>query len=67
MPVAIIQDKQFYKNIISIIKELMMNEIEIALFTLYIDDLGWTFKGVHYLVHILFTGILTKVFLYNNI
>ena len=45
----------------------MMNEIEITLFTMYIDDLGWSFPGIHYLVHILFTGILTKVFLYNNI
>ena len=45
----------------------MMNEIEITLFTMYIDDLGWSFPGIHYLVHILFTALLTKHHCNKNI
>ena len=44
-----------------------MNEIEITLFTMYIDDLGWSFPGIHYLVHILFTALLTKHHCNKNI
>lgn len=66
IPKDLIQDKQIYKNFINIIKDLMMNEIEITLFTMYIDDIGWVFPGIHYLVHILFTGLLTKVFCFIN-
>ena len=60
IPEHIIQEKQIFKNIINIVKELMMNEIEITLMSKYIDDIGWTFPELHHLVHILFVALFTK-------
>jgi hypothetical protein len=51
-------NRNIHKELISITKQLMMNEFEITLFTLLIDEYGWVDDKEP--DHLLFIGILTK-------
>ena len=51
-------NRNIHKELISITKQLMMNEFEITLFTLLIDEYGWVDDREP--DHLLFIGILTK-------
>ena len=60
LPVHLRTEKNLHKELISIVKQLMMNEFEITLFTLNIDDIGWEIPTLNFSLHLLFIGILTK-------
>ena len=51
-------NKNIHKELMSITKQLMMNEFEITLFALLIDEYGWVDDKEP--DHLLFIGILTK-------
>ena len=50
-----------FKQLINIVKQLMMNEYEIILFTLYIDELGWENAEFQICENLFYVGILTKL------
>ena len=59
-PEEYIKELNFPKKIITIIKNLMMNEFEISIFTLCIDKYGWSNSELDYENYLLFLGIYTK-------
>ena len=60
LPSNLRTEKNLHKELISIVKQLMMNEFEITLFTLNIDDIGWEMPSLDFSLHLLFVGLLTK-------
>lgn len=62
IPSKIKNEINISKEILSIIKDLLMNEIEIALFTLNLDHIGWDNKEYKPKLHWLYIGLLTKVY-----
>lgn len=61
LPSHLQKSQDFLQELLSIIRELMMNEFEIALYTMYIDEIGWEKKDFKTKLHLLCIGILTKV------
>ena len=55
-------EQDFTKNMIELLKHLMMNEIEIAYFTLLIDLLGWEHEKIEHWIYFSILGILSKKF-----
>ena len=53
-------NSNLHKLLIKIVKDLLMNEIEIALYSLYIDFLDWVRDGYDFSVHLFFIGLHTK-------
>ena len=54
------KEQYFIKNMIGLLKHLMMNEIEIAYFTLLIDILGWENNKIEHWIYLSILGIITK-------
>jgi hypothetical protein len=52
--------QKFLINLIQIIKKLMMNEIEITLFTLNIDSYDWKNNNLNHELCLFFLGLYTK-------
>ena len=52
-----------HKILISIVKQLMMNEFEIVYFSIYLDKMGWTTEGYQLDDNLLITGLSVKVIL----
>ena len=52
--------QKFFINLIQIIQKLMMNEIEISIFTLNIDRYDWENNGLNHELCLLFLGLYTK-------
>ena len=50
-----------HKILINIVKTLLMNELEIVYFSLYLDKMGWTTEGYQLDENLLITGISVKV------
>ena len=53
-------EHDFISNIISLIKHLMMNEIEVAYFTILIDKIGWQHEKLDHWVYFAILGIISK-------
>ena len=53
-------EEDFLNNIIKLLKYLMMNEIEVAYFTLLIDKLGWKYEKIELWIYLTILGIITK-------
>ena len=52
--------KKFLMNIIQIIKILMMNEIEISVYTITIEQYNWNNNYINYELSLIFLGLYTK-------
>jgi hypothetical protein len=50
-----------HKMLINIVKQLMMSELEIVYFSLYLDKMGWTTDNYSVDDNLLITGISVKV------
>ena len=50
-----------HKIILNIVKSLMMNELEIVYFSLYLDKMGWTTQGFQVDENLLLTAFSVKV------
>ena len=61
LPEEFKNEANFQKEFIYIIQQLMFNEIEIALFTLNIDYIGWKDLKYNYKMHLIFIGLKTKM------
>lgn len=61
LPSHLKKSQSLFKELLNIIRELMMNEFEISLYTMYIDDIGWEKNDCKTNLHLLCIGILTKV------
>lgn len=61
LPTHLKNELNIHKELLNIVKELMMNEFEIILFTMYIDDIGWEKKDYKAKLHLLCIAILAKV------
>ena len=61
LPEEFKNEANFQKEFIYIIQQLMFNEIEIALFTLNIDYIGWRDSNFNYKIHLIFIGLKTKM------
>ena len=53
-------EPNFFNNFIHLIKELNINEIELAYMTLLLDKLGWTFNNMDHWTYFYLLGIHTK-------
>ena len=53
-------EQDFNYNMINLLKYLMMNEIEVAYFTLLIDKLGWKYEKIDHWIYFTILGIITK-------
>lgn len=53
-------EPNFMNKLIHIIKELYMNEIEVAYFTLLLDKLGWKFPNYDHWIYFYLLGIYCK-------
>ena len=53
-------EQDFNYNMINLLKYLMMNEIEVAYFTLLIDKLGWKYEKIDNWIYLTILGIITK-------
>ena len=54
------KEQDFIYNMIRLLKNLMMNEIEVAYFTLLIDKLGWANENIEHWIYFTILGIITK-------
>ena len=50
-----------HKILFGIVKTLLMNELEIVYFSIYLDKMGWTTEGYQLDENLLITGISVKV------
>lgn len=53
-------EQDFEYNMIKLLKHLMLNEIEVAYFTLLIDQLGWKHDKIDHWIYFSILGIITK-------
>ena len=53
-------EPNFTYNMISLFKYLLMNEIEVALFTILIDNIGWKYEYIDHWLYFNMLAILTK-------
>lgn len=54
-------EQNFIYNLISLLKHLMMNEIEVSYFTLLLDNLGWKSEQINEIwLYSTFLGKITK-------
>ena len=53
-------EHNFTYNMINLFKNLLMNEIEVAFFTILIDKIGWNYKYIDHWLYFHILGILTK-------
>ena len=63
LPEEFKNEANFQKEFIYIIQQLMFNEIEISLFTLFIDYIGWKDENYNHKIHLIFIGLKTKILL----
>lgn len=60
IPLVLKNEPNFINKIISLIKHLLMNEFEVAAFTLVIDYMGWSYQTLDHWLYLCFLGIFTK-------
>ena len=53
-------EQNFIYNLICLLKKLMMNEIEVAYFTLLLDKLGFKYENIDLWIYLTVLGIITK-------
>ena len=61
LPPSLRTNFALHKILFGIMKTLMMNELEIVYFSLYLDKMGWTTEGYQLDENLLITGISVKV------
>ncbi len=66
LPNNIKRTQKFLINLVQIVKKLMMNEIEVTLFTLNIDNYDWKNNTFNHELSLLFLGLYTKQITNNN-
>ena len=66
LPYNLKKTQKFLINIVQIIKKLMMNEIEVTLFTLNIDHYDWRNNNFNPELSLLFLGLYTKQITNND-
>ena len=66
LPYNLKKAQKFFINLIQIIKKLMMNEIEVTLFTLNIDHYDWRNNNFNPELSLLFLGLYTKQITNND-
>ena len=60
------KEPNFINKFITLIKELCLNEIEVAYLTLLLDKLGWKFEGINPWYYFYSLGVYTKKNLTNE-
>jgi hypothetical protein len=53
-------ENEFISNIVNLLKHLLMNEIEVAYFTVLIDKIGWKYEKLEHWVYFAILGIISK-------
>ncbi len=61
LPAQIRNNFALHKIILNIVKTLLMNELEIVYFSLYLDKMGWITEGFQLDDNLLLTGFSVKV------
>ena len=62
MPLKYQKEANFLYKFINLLKHLLMNEFEIAYFTLLLDKIGWKWLNVDHWTYFCILGIFTKKF-----
>lgn len=60
-PVQLRNNYALHKFLYNTVKTLLMNELEIVYFSIFLDNLGWTTKEFDLEENLLMTGISVKV------
>ena len=53
-------EPNFTYNMVSLFKHLLMNEIEVAYFTILLDNIGWKYENYEHWLYFNILGIITK-------
>ena len=53
-------EQNFIYNSICLLKNLLMNEIEVSYFTLLLDKMGFKYEKIDYMIYLTILGIITK-------
>ncbi len=61
LPQALRTNFALHKILTNVVKSLMMNEIEIVYFSLYLDKIGWITDGYQIDENLMITGLSVKV------
>ena len=61
LPNAIRTNYPLHKILLNVTKTLLMNELEIVYFSLYLDKMGWQTEGFSLEDNLLITGLSVKV------
>lgn len=67
LPKELRNEYPLHTLIIKIATQLMMNELEIIYFSIYLDLFGWTNDDFDIIEHFLITGLSVKVCIYCSI
>lgn len=54
------KESNFINNFINLIKHLLMNELELASFTIILDKMGWKFQNIDHWTYFCILGIYSK-------
>ena len=55
-----------HKFLYNTVKTLLMNELEIVYFSIFLDNLGWDTENFDLEENLLMTGISVKVYIFNK-
>ena len=60
-PLRYQNESKFINKLINMLKHLLMNQFEIAYFTILLDKIGWSWKNVEHWTYFCILGIYTKL------
>ena len=60
LPNGFKKEPNFMNKFVNLIKHLLMNEVELAAFTILIDKIGWKHEKIDYWIYLTILGIYSK-------
>jgi len=60
LPINYQKESNFINKFINLIKDLLMNELELSCFTLLLDEMGWEYPEVNHWTYFYILGIFSK-------
>ena len=60
LPINYQKESNFINKFINLIKDLLMNELELSCFTLLLDEMGWEYPDVNHWTYFYILGIFSK-------
>ena len=66
LPLNIKNKHNVHRSILTVVKELMMNEYEIAIYSLMLDNVGWSKEDYEFEDNLFYIGLHVKQYTLNN-